>query len=97
MKKKTDILHPRSLSDLNCYASIWCAIENLWIAATSEGYSCNVRIPMGNEEEITKKALGIPDNYLITCFMGIGRPAPNAVRTEQLDVDLNKQIHWNKF
>ena len=97
MKKKTDILNPRSLSDLNCYASVWCAIENLWIAATSEGYGCNVRIPMGNEEEITKKALGIPDNYLIPCFMGIGRPAQNAVRTEQLDVDPNKQIHWNKF
>ncbi len=97
MKKKTDILNPRSLSDLNCYASMWCAIENLWVAATSEGYGCNVRIPLGKEEETAKKSLGIPDNYLIPCFMGIGRPAPNAIHTKQLDVDLNKQIHWNEF
>ena len=55
MKKKVDILNPRDLSDLNCYATIWCAIENLWIAATAEGYGCNVRIPRGDEEKIAQK------------------------------------------
>ena len=34
MKKKVDILNPSCLSDLNCYASIWCSIENVWLAAT---------------------------------------------------------------
>lgn len=97
MKKKCDILNPSNLSDLNCYASIWCAIENLWIAATAEGYGCNVRIPQGNEENIAQKALGFPDEYLIPCFIGIGRPAPDAVRTKQIDIDINKQIHWNNF
>ncbi|MBP5752623.1 MAG: nitroreductase family protein [Treponema sp.] len=97
MKKKCDILHPTCLSDLNCYASVWCAIENLWVAAASEGYNCNVRIPLGNEESVAKKALNIPEDYLIPCFMGIGRPAPNAVRTKQFVVDFDRQVHWNGF
>lgn len=97
MKKKADILHPSNLSDLNCYASIWCSIENIWLAATSEGYGCNVRIPWDNEEDIAKAAIGFPDEYMIPCFIGIGRPAKDAVRTKQLDVDLDKMIHWQKF
>ena len=54
MKRKVDILHPADLSDLNCYASVWCSIENLWLAATSEGYGCNLRIPRGNEESVAQ-------------------------------------------
>ena len=45
MKKKVDILHPVDLSHLNVFASVWCSIENLWLAATAEGYGCNLRIP----------------------------------------------------
>ena len=97
MKKKVDILHPRNLSDLNCYASIWCSIENIWLAATAEGYGCNVRIPLGNEDIIAKDVLEFPDGFLIPCFMGIGRPAANAVYSEQLGVDFDDQIHWQRF
>ena len=97
MKKKVDILNPRDLSDLNCYATIWCAIENLWIAATAEGYGCNVRIPRGDEEKIAQKTLGFPDGYLIPCFIGIGRPAPDAILTKQIEIDFDRQVHWNKF
>ena len=97
MKKKSDILHPANLSDLNCYASVWCSIENLWLAATAEGYGCNLRIPWGEEEAVAQKALGCPDGYLIPCFIGIGRPAPDAVLTKQINVDLDDRIHWQKF
>ena len=97
MKRKVDILNPADLSDLNCYASVWCSIENLWLAATSEGYGCNLRIPRGNEESVAQSVLGFPDEYLIPCFIGIGRPADNAVRTKQLVPDLEKQLHWQKF
>ncbi|MBR4557571.1 MAG: nitroreductase family protein [Clostridiales bacterium] len=97
MKKKADILNPGNLSDLNCYASVWCSIENVWLAAASEGYGCNVRIPWNDEEKIAREALGFPENYMIPCFIGIGRPAKDAVKTRQLDVDLDKMIHWQKF
>lgn len=97
MKKKVDILHPGDLSDLNVYASIWCSTENFWLAATAEGYGCNVRIPRGNEEQIARKVLGFPEEYLIPCFIGIGKPAANAVRTKQLDVKIEEKMHWQKF
>lgn len=97
MRKKVDLLHPDDLSDLNCFASIWCSIENLWLAATAEGYGCNLRIPRGNEEELARKATGFPEEYMIPCFIGIGRPADNAFRTKQLDPDPEKQLHWQKF
>lgn len=97
MKKKVDILHPADLSDLNVYASVWCSIENLWLAAAAEGYGCCLRIPWGNEEAMAQKALGFPDGYLIPCFIGIGRPAPDAVLTKQLELRLDELIHWQKF
>ena len=97
MKKKTDILHPACLSDLNVYASVWCSIENLWLAATAEGYGCNLRIPCGDEEAIARKALGFPDGYLIPCFIGIGRPASDAIRTKQIELNLDELIHWQRF
>ncbi|MBO4681146.1 MAG: nitroreductase family protein [Clostridiales bacterium] len=97
MKKKADILNPGNLSDLNCYASIWCSIENVWLAATSEGYGCNVRIPWGDEEKIARKVLDFPEGYMIPCFIGIGRPSKDAVKTKQLEVDLDEMIHWQKF
>ncbi|MBO4909652.1 MAG: nitroreductase family protein [Lachnospiraceae bacterium] len=97
MKKKVDILNPSCLSDLNCYASIWCSIENVWLAAVAEGYGCNVRIPLGDEEAVAKETLNIPNDYLIPCFIGIGRPAKDAVSTKQIDVDYDAQIHWGKF
>ncbi len=97
MKKKVDVLHPADLSHLNCFASVWCSIENLWLAATAEGYGCNLRFTCGNEEELARKATGFPEEYMIPCFIGIGRPAENAVRTKQLIPDLEKQLHWQKF
>ena len=97
MKKKVDILNPRDLSDLNCFASIWCSIENLWLAATNEGLGCNLRIPRGNEDEIAQKALGISNGYMIPCFIGIGVPKDDAKRTKQIKIDINEKIHWDKF
>ena len=69
----------------------------MWLAAVAEGYGCNVRIPLGDEEAVAKEALNIPNDYLISCFIGIGRPAKDAVSTKQIDVDYDAQIHWGKF
>lgn len=47
LKQKVDIMKPDNLSHLNGFASIWCCIENIFLAATAEGYACNLRIPLG--------------------------------------------------
>lgn len=37
LKQKVDILKPENLSHLNGFASIWCSIENIFLAAAAEG------------------------------------------------------------
>ncbi|WP_455715399.1 nitroreductase family protein [Anaerosporobacter sp.] len=95
LKQKTDILHPESLSHLNGLASIWCCIENMFLAATALDYGCTLRIPLGNEAEWSKEVLEYPEDYLMPCFIGIGRPKKDAVTIKQKDIDVNDRIHWN--
>ncbi len=97
LKQKTDILHPANISHLNGFASIWCSIENLFLAATAEGYGCNLRIPLGNEGEHSREILGYPDDYYMPCFIGIGRPKENASIPKQKDIDIKDRIHWDIF
>lgn len=57
LKQKTDILHPDNISHLNGFASIWCSIENIFLAATAERYACTLRIPLGDESEWVRDVL----------------------------------------
>ncbi|MBQ4363392.1 MAG: nitroreductase family protein [Oscillospiraceae bacterium] len=97
LKEKTDILHPGNVSHLNGFASIWCSIENLFLAATAEGYGCNLRIPLGNEAEHAKEVLGFPDGYFMPCFIGIGKPSDENAPIKQKEIDIDERIHLNRF
>lgn len=97
LKQKVDILHPDNISHLNGFASIWCSIENLFLAATAEGYACNLRVPLGNESEYAKTVLEYPDDYVMPCFIGIGIPKKDAPVIKQKVIDITERIHWNKF
>ena len=97
LKQKTDILHPENLSHLNGFASIWCSIENIFLASTSEGYGCPLRIPLVNEGEYARDVLGFPKEYLMPCFIGIGKPKLDVPAIKQKDIDVKKRIHWNRW
>ncbi|MGN0640087.1 MAG: nitroreductase family protein [Oscillospiraceae bacterium] len=97
LKQKTDILNPDNISHLNGFASIWCSIENLFLASTAEGYGCTLRVPLGNEEEYSRKVLGFPNDYFMPCFIGIGKPKKDAPVIKQKDIDVNERIHLNKW
>lgn len=97
LRQKTDILHPENVSHLNGFASIWCSIENLFLAATAEGYGCNLRIPLGHEGEHAREILGYPEDYYMPCFIGIGKPRKNAAIPKQKDIDIKDRIHWDIF
>lgn len=94
-KQKTDILHPDELSHLNGFASIWCCIENMFLAATAEGYAATLRIPLGDEGEWAREVLNFPGDYLMPCFIGIGKPRENASHIEQKKFSIDKIIHKN--
>lgn len=78
LKQKTDILHPDNISHLNGFASIWCSIEIIFLAATAEGYACTLRVPLGNEGEWARDVLGYPKYYFMPCFIGIGKAKTDA-------------------
>lgn len=97
LAQKVDILHPENVSHLNGFASIWCSIENLFLAATAEGYGCNLRIPLGNEADHAREILGFPDDYFMPCFIGIGVPKKDAPVVKQKEIRTEDRIHWNGF
>ena len=95
LKQKTDVLRPENLSHLNGFASIWCSIENIFLAATAEGYACTLRIPLGDEGNWSRKVLGYPDDYLMPCFIGLGKPSSDASIVKQKEISLQERVHWN--
>lgn len=94
-KQNTDILHPDNLSHLNGLASIWCCIENMFLAATAEGYACALRVPLGEEGDWARSVLHFPDDYLMPCFIAVGKPSENAASIEQKPYSLDDRIHKN--
>ena len=96
-KQKTNVLKPENLSYLNGFASIWCSIENLFLAATAQGYGCSLRIPLGEEGAWARQVLQFPEDYLMPCFIGIGRPKKGAGAITQTSIDLDERIHWNQW
>lgn len=90
-------MKPDNLSHLNGFASIWCSIENIFLASTAEGYACNLRIPLGDEADYLRQVLGYPEDYLMPCFIGIGIPAKNAKIIEQKDIAVNWRIHMERW
>ena len=97
LKQKTDILRPDNISHLNGFASIWCSIENIFLAATAENYGCTLRIPLGNEAEYSRSILDYPTDYFMPCFIGIGKPLKTAPKIKQKDISVKERIHWNKW
>lgn len=57
------LLQPETLSSLNSFASIWCCIENILVAAANEGIYGVTRIPFEEERESLKGHLNIPNAY----------------------------------
>ena len=97
LKQKTDILHPDNISHLNGFASIWCSVENIFLAATAEGYACTLRVPLGNEGEWARDVLGYPEDYFMPCFIGIGKPKVDADVAKQKKIDVKDRIHWDRW
>lgn len=94
-KQKTDIMHPDNLSHLNGFASIWCCIENILLATVAEGFACTLRVPLGDEGEWSRKVLKYPKEYLMPCFLAVGKPKENASVNRQKEYSLDERIHNN--
>lgn len=89
------LLEPKDLSALNSFASIWCCIENILVAAASEGIFGVTRIPFEEERHILKESLHVPAEYEIPCYLALGYPAEGAKRARQVEIDPRTRLHTN--
>jgi len=91
------LLKPEILPSLNGFASIWCCIENILLAAAAEGVYGVTRIPFEEERAQLKKILCVPEGFEIPCCLALGYPHEGASQIRQVAVDVDERIHLNTF
>lgn len=89
----TPLLQPTEQSSLNYFASAWCALENMLLAATAEGLGTVFHIPVSDEAEQIKRIVHAPDGYEFLCLLTMGYPAPDAFLPRQKEIDVEGRIH----
>lgn len=94
---KSKELNGAYVSKLNPFSTIWCVIENIFLAVTAEGLGCSMRIPLNEEYDIVKAKLKVPPTYMIPVFIGIGYADPQETVLEQNVADLDKQLHFGRW
>lgn len=96
-KSNSGVMNPSSVSSLNPLSSIWCVIENIFLAATAEGLACSMRIPVGEEGENVAKILKAPENYLLPCYIGLGYASDDNIEVEQVKYTAEEKMHYGKW
>ena len=96
-QKTWQLLKPVEQSSLNYFASAWCAVENMLLAATNEGLGTVFHIPVADEVEKIKEIVGAPDEYEFTCLLTMGYPAENAFLPKQKEINVEDRIHMNAW
>lgn len=96
-KLREPLMQPANLSSLNEFASIWCCIENILLAATAEGILGVTRIPMTKELEHIKKVLNHPAEYTMPCYIALGYPKKDAQMPVQKIINVDDRLHINKW
>lgn len=89
------LLKPVEQSSLNYFASAWCALENMLLAATAEGLGTVFHIPVSDEAEKIKQIVNAPEGYEFICLLTIGYPAENAFLPKQKEIEPESRIHNN--
>ena len=96
-KQSGNLLKPRAQSSLNAFASIWCCIENILLAATAEGLGAALRIPVGRESEHITETLSPPAGYVMPCYIALGHATPDTASIPQIEPDVTERLHINRW
>ena len=89
------LLEPAEQSSLNYFASAWCALENMLLAAANEGLGAAFHIPVSDEAGKIKEIVNAPERYEFICLFTIGYPAENAHICKQKEIRTEDRIHKN--
>lgn len=93
----TPLLQPVEQSSLNYFASAWCSVENMLLAATAEGLGCVFHIPVADEAQEIKALVNAPAGYEMTCLLTVGYPAEGAFLPRQKTIDTDSRMHSDRF
>ncbi len=96
-RQTAPLLQPQTLFALNGFASIWCCIENILLAAVNEGIYGVTRIPSAAEVAHLKAVTQIPADYEIPCYLALGYPDEQAKPVAQHIVRAAERIHFNQW
>ena len=96
-KSNSGVMNPTSVSSLNPISSIWCVIENIFLAASAEGLACSMRIPVGEEGLNVAKIVKAPEDYLLPCYIGLGYPADDTPFVEQVEYTAQQKMHLGQW
>ncbi|MBS7095001.1 MAG: nitroreductase family protein [Azospirillum sp.] len=91
------LLKPAEQSSLNYFASAWCALENMLLAAAAEGLGTAFHIPVSDEAERIKEIVNAPEGYEFICLLTMGYPAENAFLPKQKAINTTDRIHINNW
>ena len=56
-----------------------------------------MRIPVGDEGKNVVESIGAPSDYLLPCYIGIGRAKKDEPKVGQKEIDLEKKKHFGKW
>jgi Nitroreductase len=90
-KKLTDC---KNLFDLNNFASVWLAVENILLAMAAEGLYGVTLVPF--KTDVLKEIIGIPDNMEVATFIPFGYPEKEPAIT-QIKKGLKDTVHIDKW
>ena len=85
------------VSKPNPFFTFWCVIEDIFLAATSEGLACSMRAPPSEERDRVKTKLKVPAAHMIPAFIGMGYADPKEPGVEQDIANLEEQVHSGRW
>ncbi len=94
-KPKTQVSESKRVYDLNCFASVWCCIENILLSLASEEVFGVTFIPKNTYA--IKKILNIPQELEVAAIIPFGYKASNAKIIPQKEVQLESRLHINNW
>ena len=56
-----------------------------------------MRIPVGEEGNQVTSVLGVPEGYIMPCYIGIGYASENAHIVEQVEKPVKDTLHFGKW
>lgn len=95
--QKASMYKPENVFGLINYGATWALIENMLLAATSEGLGCAIHVPVGKEDATLHALLGVPEEYTLPAMIAVGYPAKEAQTPAQVSATVEEKAHWNKW